>query len=75
MPRRLSYTEKSLDDLDAARHWLTQPGSGPAAGRKLAASGPTSGGFSRRPANGPLAACTVVRALAAAGGWRVLSRK
>ena len=52
MPRRLSYTEKALDDLDAARRWLTQPGSGPAARRKLAAIRADIGGPSRTHANG-----------------------
>lgn len=37
MPRELSYTDKALADLDAAKHWLTQPGSGPAARRRMAA--------------------------------------
>jgi hypothetical protein len=37
VPRRLRYTDKALADLDAIRGWLTQPGAGPAAGRKLMA--------------------------------------
>ncbi len=37
MPRRLSYTEQALDDLDGMRRWLTQPGSGWAARQRLAA--------------------------------------
>jgi plasmid stabilization system protein ParE len=37
LPRELTYTDNALSDLDAATRWLTQPGSGPAAQRRLAA--------------------------------------
>ena len=37
MPRRLSYTDDALADLAAIRGWLTQPGSGAVARRKLVA--------------------------------------
>jgi plasmid stabilization system protein ParE len=37
VPRRLDYTEDAADDLEAIRRWLTQPGTGPAALRRLKA--------------------------------------
>lgn len=37
MPRKLRYTKDALADLDAIHRWLTQPGSGSAARRRLAA--------------------------------------
>jgi plasmid stabilization system protein ParE len=37
VPRRLGYTDDALADLDAMRRWLTQPGSGPAARRRMTA--------------------------------------
>ena len=35
MRRRLTYASRALADLDTVRGWLTQPGSGPRARRKL----------------------------------------
>lgn len=35
MPRELEYTDKAIADLDAIRGWLTQPGAGPAARKRL----------------------------------------
>jgi hypothetical protein len=37
VPRRLLYTDAALEDLDGITRWLTQPGSGLVARRKLAA--------------------------------------
>ena len=37
MPREPIYAPEALADLDAAALWLTQPGSGPRAWRRLAA--------------------------------------
>ena len=37
VPRSLYFTDEALDDLDAVRSWLTQPGSVPRARRRLAA--------------------------------------
>jgi nitrogen regulatory protein P-II 1 len=37
VPRRLTYTTRALADLDAMRRWQTQPGSGPAAIRRIKA--------------------------------------
>jgi plasmid stabilization system protein ParE len=35
--RKLEYTDDAIEDLKAIRRWLTQPGSGPAARRRLTA--------------------------------------
>ncbi len=35
MPRKLSYTDAALADLGAIREWLTQPGAGQVARRRL----------------------------------------
>jgi plasmid stabilization system protein ParE len=72
VPRRLRYTEKALDDLDAARRWLTQPGSGPAARRKLAAIRADIRRLQQDPCLWPAGDLPGVRELPAAGGWRVL---
>lgn len=37
MPRKLDYTDEAIEDLKAIRRWLTQPGSGPVARRRLTA--------------------------------------
>jgi plasmid stabilization system protein ParE len=37
MPRELRYTDKALADLDALTSWLTEPGAGRAARRRLTA--------------------------------------
>jgi plasmid stabilization system protein ParE len=37
VPRTLHYTEEAIADLDRILHWQTQPGSGPAAIRRLRA--------------------------------------
>lgn len=72
MPRRLSYTEKALDDLDAARRWLTQPGSGPAARRKLAAIRADVRRLQQQPCLWPVGDHPGVRELPCAGGYRAL---
>ncbi|MGA3397901.1 MAG: type II toxin-antitoxin system RelE/ParE family toxin [Acetobacteraceae bacterium] len=37
MPTKLDYTDDAIEDLKAIRRWLTQPGSGPRARRRLRA--------------------------------------
>jgi plasmid stabilization system protein ParE len=37
VPRELRYTDKALADLDAITSWLTHPGAGPTARRRLTA--------------------------------------
>jgi plasmid stabilization system protein ParE len=74
MPRELSYTDKALADLDAARRWLTQPGSGPVARRRLAAIGAAIEGLLDHPCLHPAGQHRGVRELPCAGGYRVLYR-
>jgi plasmid stabilization system protein ParE len=70
--RRLIYAREARDDLEAARAWLTQPGSGPAARRKLAAIRADIRRLQRQPCLWPVGDHPGVRELAATGGYRVL---
>lgn len=74
MPRRLSYTEKAGDDLDAARRWLTQPGAGPIARRRLAAIRTAIRRLKQHPCRYPVGQHPGVRELPCAGGYRALYR-
>ncbi len=74
MPRELSYTDKALADLDAAKRWLTQPGAGPAAGRRLAAIWAAIEGLRDHPCRYPASQHPRVRELPCDGGYRALYR-
>jgi plasmid stabilization system protein ParE len=74
VPRRLSYTEKAGDDLDAVRRWLTQPGAGPAARRRLAAIRADIRRLRQYPCVYPVGQHPGVRELPCAGGYRALYR-
>ncbi len=74
MPRRLSYTEKAGDDLDTLRRWLTQPGAGPAARRRLAAIRADIRRLKQHPCRYPVGLHPGVRELPCAGGYRALYR-
>ena len=74
MPRRLSYTNRALADLDEARRWLTQPGSGMVARRKLAAIRADIRRLQQEPSRWPVGDTPGVRELPCAGGWRALYR-
>jgi plasmid stabilization system protein ParE len=74
VPRELSYTDKALADLDAAKGWLTQPGSGPAARRRLAAIWAAIEGLRDHPCLCPIGQHQGVRELLCAGGYRALYR-
>ncbi len=74
MPRELSYTDKALADLDAAKDWLTQPGSGPAARRRLAAIWAAIEGLREHPCLRPVGQHPGVRELPCVGGYRALYR-
>ena len=49
MPRRVSLSDEAIDDLTAIRHWQLQPGSGPAAKRRVRAILRTIGRLARFP--------------------------
>ena len=74
MPRELSYTDTALADPDAAKGWLTQPGSGPAARRRLALIWTAIEGLLDHPCLYPIGQHPGVRELPCAGGYRALYR-
>jgi plasmid stabilization system protein ParE len=74
VPRNLSYTDKALADLDAAKRWLTQPGSGPAAHRRLASMWAAIEALRDHPCRYPVGQHRGVRELPCPGGYRALYR-
>jgi plasmid stabilization system protein ParE len=72
MPRRLIYAPRARDDLDAVRRWLTQPGSGLAARRRLAAIRAAINRLREHPSRYPIGQHSGVRELPCDGGYRVL---
>lgn len=70
MPRRLTLAPRALADLDAARAWLIQPGSGPAAWAKLDAILTAIEDLRDHPCRLSLGRPSGVRELLCAGGWR-----
>lgn len=74
MPRTLRYTYEALADLDAIRGWLTQPGSGSAAGRKLVAIRNSIRQLRDHPCLYPVGQHPGVRELPCEGGYRALYR-
>ncbi len=74
MPRARIYAPEALADLDAAALWLTQPGSGPRAGRTLAAIRAGIGRLRQHPCRYPVGQHPEVRELPCAGGYRALYR-
>ena len=74
MLRDLRYTDKALADLDAARRWLTQPGSGPWAWRQLAAIWSSIEALRENPCRYPVGQHRGVRELPCDGGYRALYR-
>jgi plasmid stabilization system protein ParE len=74
VPRGLSYTDEALTDLDAAKRWLTQPGSGPASRRRLTAIWTAIEGLREHPCLYPIGQHPGVRELPCPGGYRALYR-
>jgi len=72
VPRRLIYAPRARQDLDDARHWLTQHGSGPAAWAKLDAILSAIEGLRDHPCRWPRGRHPGVRERLCAGGWRAL---
>jgi plasmid stabilization system protein ParE len=72
LPRELDYTDKALADLEAIRGWLTQPGAGPAAGRRLAAVWAAIERLRQHPCRYAAGQHPGVRELACDGGYRAL---
>lgn len=74
MPRALIYAPRARDDLWAVRRWLTQPGSGPVAKRKLIAILAAIETLRDHPCRFPVCDHPGIRELPCAGGYRVLYR-
>ena len=74
MPRRLSYTPEASEDLDGIRLWLTQPGSGRAALRRLRAIRAAINRLRQHPCRYPVGQHSGVRELPCDGGYRALYR-
>jgi plasmid stabilization system protein ParE len=72
MPRALILAPRARRDPDAISGWLTQPGPGPAARRKLAAVRAVIGRLPRHPCRYPVGEHSGVRELPCAGGYRGL---
>ena len=72
MPRELIYAPEALADLAAATHWLTQPGSGPRAWRRLAAIRDSIERLREHPCLWPVGQHAGVRELPCEGGYRAL---
>ncbi len=70
MPRRLDYAEDAADDLEAIRHWLTQPGAGPAALGRLKAVRASIRRLGRHPCLYPVGDQPGVRELPCPHGYR-----
>jgi plasmid stabilization system protein ParE len=74
VPRELRYTDKALADLDAITRWLTQPGAGPAARRRLTAVWVAIERLREHPCLYPVGQHPRVRELPCGGGCRAMYR-
>lgn len=72
MPRGLSYAPRARQDLISILGWLTQPGSGPAARRRLAAIRTASNRLRDYPCLYAIGDHPGVRELPCPGGYRAL---
>jgi plasmid stabilization system protein ParE len=72
VPRELIYAPEALADLEEATIWLTQPGSGPRAWRRLAAIRENVERLSEHPCLWPVGQHDGVRELPCEGGYRAL---
>lgn len=74
MLRRLIYAPRARNDLEAITRWLTQPGSGPRAQRRLAAIWAAIERLREYPCRYPVGQHRGVRELPCDGGCRALYR-
>ena len=72
MPRELIYAPEALADLEEASHWLTQPGSGPRAWRRLPAIRDSIERLREHRCLWPVGQHAGVRELPCEGGYRAL---
>ena len=74
MRRDIGYTDGALADLGAITLWLTQPGAGRAARRRLTAIWAAVERLQQHPSRLPVGNRPGVRELPCPGGYRVLYR-
>jgi plasmid stabilization system protein ParE len=74
VPRPLIYAPRARDDLDTVTCWLTQPGAGMAARRRLTALWVAIERLREHPCLHPVGQHRGVRELPCAGGYRALYR-
>jgi plasmid stabilization system protein ParE len=72
VPRQLDYTDEAVEDLQAIRRWLMQPGSGPAARRRLRAIRAAIRRLREHPCRYPAGQLPGVRELPCDGGYRAM---
>jgi plasmid stabilization system protein ParE len=72
VPRKLDYTDEAIEDLNAIRRWLTQPGSGRAARGRLKAIRTAINRLREHPCVYPIGQHPGVRELPCDGGYRAL---
>jgi len=72
VPRKLDYTDEAIEDLKAIRRWLTQPGSGPRARRRLRAIRAAVNRLREHPCLHPVGQHAGARELPCEGGYRAL---
>ena len=72
MPRALIYGPQARGDIDAIRRWLTQPGSGTAAWRRITAIRAAINRLREHPCLHPVGQHLGVRELPCDGGYRAL---
>jgi plasmid stabilization system protein ParE len=72
VPRALIYAPRARDDIDAIRGWLTQPGSGQTARRRLTSIRAAISRLREHPCLYPAGQHPGVRELPCDGGYRAL---
>jgi plasmid stabilization system protein ParE len=72
VPRELIYAPEALADMDAIGGWLTQPGSGPKAWRRLAAIRDSIERLREHPCLWPAGQQPGTRELPCEGGYRAV---
>ena len=72
MSRKLDYTDEAIEDLEAIRRWLTQPGSGPLSRRRLRAIRAAINRLREHPCLYPVGQHPSVRELPCDGGYRAM---
>jgi len=70
--RKLDYTDDAIEDLRGIRRWLTQPGAGPIAQRRLRTMRAAINRLREAPCLHPVGQHPDVRELPFDGGYRVL---